>query len=170
MEKQFGRSLLAFFAALAVGVGLHFLYDFFPNVLTALIAPVNESIWEHLKLLFWPLLVWGIYAIHKGSPMGGQMLALLISSALLLSAGYLYHIVFSGEGMVFDIVLFLVTMALGFWLPARLEKLLQGRWGELFLLLVIALGVAIILFTFLPPDYPLYTDFSAQNTWKTIPY
>lgn len=30
---------------------VHFLYEWFPNPLSAVFAPVNESIWEHMKLL-----------------------------------------------------------------------------------------------------------------------
>ena len=30
----------------------HFLYEWFPNSLFAILFPVNESIWEHMKLLF----------------------------------------------------------------------------------------------------------------------
>jgi hypothetical protein len=41
----------------AGGAALHFLYEAVPNPLTALISPINESVWEHLKLLFWPMLL-----------------------------------------------------------------------------------------------------------------
>ena len=35
----------------------HFIYDLFPNSFTAIFFPVNESIWEHMKLLFTPYLI-----------------------------------------------------------------------------------------------------------------
>lgn len=50
------RYLIAFLVAAAAGSALHFFYEVLPNPLTALISPVNESVWEHLKLLFWPTL------------------------------------------------------------------------------------------------------------------
>lgn len=31
---------------------LHFGYDIFPNFITSIFCPVNESIWEHLKMIF----------------------------------------------------------------------------------------------------------------------
>ena len=31
---------------------LHFLYDKVPSFITSIISPVNESIWEHMKILF----------------------------------------------------------------------------------------------------------------------
>ena len=49
MRKRF---FLSYLAAAGLGTVGHFLYEWFPNALTALIAPVNECVWEHLKLLF----------------------------------------------------------------------------------------------------------------------
>ena len=47
MKKRFW---LAFGIAVLAGTGLHFLYDVCPAPLVGLFAPVNESVWEHLKL------------------------------------------------------------------------------------------------------------------------
>ena len=35
----------------------HFIYTLFPNSFTSIFFPVNESIWEHMKLLFTPYLI-----------------------------------------------------------------------------------------------------------------
>ena len=45
----------------------HSLYEFLPNGLTAIFFPVNESIWEHQKLMFTSVVMWGIidYIILK---------------------------------------------------------------------------------------------------------
>ena len=43
-----------FCLTLLAGIGLHALYRLCPNALTALFSPVRESLWEHIKLLFWP--------------------------------------------------------------------------------------------------------------------
>lgn len=48
--------LAVFAAATLLGACLHFVYALFPNPVTALISPTCESLWEHLKLLFWPYL------------------------------------------------------------------------------------------------------------------
>ena len=40
-------------------VPLHFLYDWVGELsIVGMFTPINESIWEHLKLVFWPLLLW----------------------------------------------------------------------------------------------------------------
>ena len=38
----------------------HFMYDLFPNIIFSFIFPVNESIWEHMKILFTSTLLYGI--------------------------------------------------------------------------------------------------------------
>ena len=59
MKHSFGISeLLGFAVTSLLGTVLHFLYDLLGGALW--IAPfsgVNESTWEHMKLLFWPMLL-----------------------------------------------------------------------------------------------------------------
>lgn len=38
----------------------HFIYGWLPSTLTAVFFPVNESIWEHMKLLFSAIIFYGI--------------------------------------------------------------------------------------------------------------
>ncbi len=39
----------------------HFIYDWFPNSLFSIFFPVNESIWEHMKLIYTSFVVFGIF-------------------------------------------------------------------------------------------------------------
>ena len=45
----------------------HFAYDIFPNIIFSFIFPVNESIWEHMKILFTSTLIYSLieYIILK---------------------------------------------------------------------------------------------------------
>ena len=38
----------------------HFIYDRFPSFVTSIFAPVNESIWEHMKILFGSIILSGV--------------------------------------------------------------------------------------------------------------
>ena len=42
------------------GTLLHFLYEWAPSTFTAALSGVNESTWEHMKLLFWPMFVFAL--------------------------------------------------------------------------------------------------------------
>lgn len=52
--------ILSCFTAFFLCFPIHFIYDIFPNTMIAILTPVNESIWEHMKLLFGSLLLTGI--------------------------------------------------------------------------------------------------------------
>lgn len=38
----------------------HFAYNFFPNTITSILFPVNESIFEHMKIIFTSTLIYGL--------------------------------------------------------------------------------------------------------------
>ena len=52
--------LLGVIIAFVLCFPLHFLYDKLPCFVTSIIAPVNESIAEHMKILFGSVLVAGV--------------------------------------------------------------------------------------------------------------
>lgn len=163
--------LLAFVVATLVGTCLHFVYSLLPNPFTSLFSPVNESLWEHLKLLYWPGLVAGLVLMRKEhDSLGPRAAVLLFAAVAMLAVGYVYHVVFQGDALWFDIALYVLLMAAIIFLPGLLGQDIWQRQKELLLLLTAALGVAIVLFTFLPPDGILFQDLSGAPTWATIPY
>ena len=65
MEKRlksytkWGMLLVAF-----LGILLHFLYEFTGKSMWAgFFSPINESVWEHMKLAFFPLVVYVLYEL-----------------------------------------------------------------------------------------------------------
>ena len=172
MKKLTEKPWLVFFGALALGVFLHFVHDWLPNPFTALISPVQESIWEHLKTLYIPLLLAALL-LGWGEPVlrTARLLAIPIVCALMLGLGWLYHIVLRQDGLLFDLLLYAVLMLMGFLLPRRLWLLggwpgvTRTAWG-----LVLLLGGLMAWFTFSPPDNVLFADLSeGVRTFLTIP-
>ena len=163
---------IIFFAALLLGVLLHFLYAWFPNPLTALVSPVRESLWEHLKILFYPLLAAALLLTRNAPALrAARLLAALVSCALMLGAGWAYHIVLQGDSLAFDLALYAVLMALAFLLPRLLWPLGRRAWGRAAACLLTALLWALLVwFSFLPPDHLLFADLNgAARTFLTIP-
>ena len=62
MKRSIGVFQLTGFAATSlIGTILHFLYDWLGEaVWIAPFSSVNESTWEHMKLLFWPMFLYAI--------------------------------------------------------------------------------------------------------------
>lgn len=173
MPKLSRGLLCAFVVTTLVGACLHFLYTLLPNPVTAVLSPVNESLWEHLKILIWPYLA-AMFLRTRNGPPGCRtpwLLTALVLSAAMLGFGWLYHMTMGGEALAVDIGLYVVLMAVGFLLPELLSDASEHPFvGTLSVLAVLALAAAMILFTFLPPDHPLFLDLSGVNTWSTIPY
>ena len=70
MSRISKAALLAFAVATLAGSCLHFVYALFPNGLTAVLAPVNESIWEHLKILVWPCVLGAVPLLRREPAVG----------------------------------------------------------------------------------------------------
>ena len=154
--------------AAAAGTALHFLYTISPNLISALLAPVNESVWEHLKLLFWPVLGAAV-VLSARAPCRirlwcGFLTALLAMPVFLLGMYYLLRRL-GLSGLALDILLYYVTIFGGFWLAWRLQRAgrLQRHCGIL-LMLVILYGAGLILFTFAAPPLKLFTP-PAAGVW-----
>ncbi len=142
------------------GSALHFLYDLLPSPLTALFSPINESVWEHLKLLFWPILCGAVFLArrsqHRPRLWSAFFAALLAAPTLLLTAYYLLKAL-GVEGLAVDIGLYFLSMFASYWLAwllyrgKKVEKL--GGW---LLMAVILYGASLILFSFAAPELPIF--------------
>lgn len=90
---------------------LHFLYEIMPNSLFSIFLPVNESIWEHMKIIYTSYLLYGIidyFWLKKNNSFNNFLLQLFI---VPLIGFVLYLIIFIpiyniiGENMIFSILL-----------------------------------------------------------------
>jgi len=95
----------------------HFIYDWLPCTLTAIFFPVNESIWEHMKLLFSAVCFYGIIdyiILQKLNIKYNNFFTALFVSALTIIPIYLimflpiYYKI--GENMVITIGIMLISI------------------------------------------------------------
>ena len=113
LEKEQSWNLLRTFVCITIaGTLLHGLFDLWPSILTEFVAPVNESIWEHVKIVFWPLLV-GLTMLYDKGKWGGVLLAVLLCCGLMLVFGWVCHIVLGVAPGFVDIVCYVLLIALG---------------------------------------------------------
>ncbi len=81
-------------ATSVLGVLSHFAYDFFnQNPIAALFFPINESAWEHLKLLFFPMLLCllimsAFYYYNKSCYITGISMGLILGCISILALFY----------------------------------------------------------------------------------
>jgi len=147
------------------GALLHFAFDLSGGLRPlALIAAVNESVWEHLKIGFWPAFVWTVieffvfgkrtrnFLFAKGVAFTGQS---------LLITGIYYAAVSAGiENLAVDITNFFVSIAVAQIVSYRLN-LVQKRSAALRItgvLLVIINLAGFSMLTYFAPQCPVFKD------------
>lgn len=147
------------------GTILHYLYELTGrSVLAAPFSGINESTWEHMKLLFFPLFLFAaiqsfFFKDYKGFwcvKLAGTAVGLILIPAIF----YTYNGAFGKSPDWFNIAIFFICAAVVFLLEAYLLKKdsfkCKRRWIPIAVLCVI--GVLFILFTFITPTLPLFLD------------
>lgn len=160
MKKRF---VAAWLLATMAGGALHFAYPLCQTPLVGLFAPVNESVWEHLKLFFWPMLL-AAFVLTRGAADGrrawsGWLLGLLRVPLLCIGAYYALSCGLGIEAMWIDIALYAVLMADGFYTAYRKTETGRAAWAAGPLVIAVGLyGAALILFSMAPPALPIFMD------------
>lgn len=160
------REFVGFLFIVVLGSILHFTYEASGGFwLVGVFSAMNESVWEHLKLAFWPSLIWTLY-LGFGSQSGinnfwvGRALALNSAPILIASGFYAYTAALGHHALIYDLFLFLVAVAIGQALAIftyRLGKL--GAKTTIFAVVIIAIDIFLFsLLGFYPPDLPIFID------------
>ena len=151
----------------AAGTALHFLYQWSgESVAAAPFAAVNESVWEDMKLLFWPMLLWAgaERAVLGGYSRGfwpAKALGTLLGLALIPALYYTYTGALEVSVMWVDIAIFFVAAAAAFLAETRMlarDWRCRGGARASALVLLLLLSAAFVLCTFVPPRFPLFRD------------
>ncbi len=150
-----------------LGTLLHFLYDFSAqNVIVGVFSAVNESTWEHLKLLFWPLVLLTTMQclFEKGKKQGFVMARLIGTLAGMLAITVFYYTVKGIIGRdiaVFNIALFYIAVITAFAVSGVVMKnhTPKNSLCDIISAAVFAvLGVLFGVWTFLPPQLGIFAN------------
>lgn len=129
MNKRYKKITgLGILWTLVLGTLSHFFYQWLhENMLVGLFSPVNESVWEHLKLLFFPALTYMLIeqkVMGKAMPgLFGKNLQGLFAGLLVMPLLFYGYTAFSGKSILWvDIGIFCVCVLLTFLLPYKLRN------------------------------------------------
>lgn len=149
----------------------HFLYDKFPCFLTSMFAPVNESIWEHMKLLFGSIIVSGIIQkliiIYRKEKVNnicfsnfiGALLSIPIFLILFLP---IYFII--GENFILTISIMLLTIILSEIISYKIMNQKDFNMENKTIIFVIIIYSIFTLLTYFPLKNVLFID-PTNNTY-----
>lgn len=147
-----------------LGTLLHFTYELSgENGLVGAFSAVNESVWEHLKLLFFPMLlstIIGYFYIGKNTSnfLCAKTLGILTSMLFIVVFFYTYTGII-GKSIVFvDIASFFVAVILGEYLSYKLMISNFKCNNTVAIIILVIILICFIVFTYSPPNLEIFKD------------
>ena len=140
-----------------IGSALHFVFELTRyNRFVGRFTPVNESTWEHLKLVYFPFMLLMFFNLYDtddisklvSSYLWGTLLAMVIIPLIF----YFYQIFTHRSVLLFDITLYFIAVFAGQFAQVYLyqeEVLLLPIWSSTSALFIIL--IMFMLWTYYPP-------------------
>lgn len=144
----------------------HFIYSWFPNTLFSIFFPVNESIWEHMKMLFSAIIIFSVvdfillkvFEIEYRNFITSIFLSAVLSIIIFLAI-YLPLYYFIGENMVLNLTVLFVSIvfsqAVSYFV---LESKDYGLLNYVSLIGIIFSYIVFGILTYYPPTEDLFYD------------
>ena len=162
-----GIKLIGLIFTLIVGTLSHFIYQWSgKNPVIGLVTAVNESTWEHMKLLFFPMLFSGIveyFLLHREHPnyIIAQTAGIIAGMLTIVALFYTYSGVLGFHFLAADILTFVIGALAGFGVSLHLLRSGRGSAPIFTLAGGLIIGVIFLLFlvfTRCPPRIGLFRD------------
>lgn len=164
-ESILWYELLGMAFIILLGSVLHFTFEWSGNQpVVGVFSAVNESVWEHLKIAFWPALLYLIFEyryIYKKSNNFFFAKTLGIYTIMIIIPVIFYsYTSFFEENLIIDIGSFIFAIILGQLVSYRF--LTYKRFAKIFeiisLVALTILALTFVVFTFYPPQVHLFQD------------
>ena len=156
------RNFLRYLFVVLLGVFLHYAYELSgENPIVGLFAIVNESVWEHLKLVFFPMLVltlWDTFTSQRNNLcfLPARTLGTLAGMVFIVIVYYTLTGILDFQTAWLNILIYLLGVLVVF----EVEKKLQHRCNTISVKIAIVLWVLFlilfIIFTISPPALGIF--------------
>lgn len=149
-----------------LGTILHFTYEWSnQNAIVAAFSAVNESTWEHLKLLFFPMIITtiiGSFYLKSNDEyknfLCAKTVGILSALSFVIVFFYTYTGIIGTNFAVLDIGSFFVGVLLGEYVAYRLMKSSMKCDKLVASIILIILFVCFVSFTYNAPHIGLFRD------------
>ena len=157
--------IIAVIICVILGTLLHFTYEWSgDNEIVGLFSAVNESTWEHLKLIFYPMILMAIigYFIigqENDNYWTGQALGIITAIFFTIIFFYTYTGIIGTNFGWLNIATFVIAIIIGEYITFRIlksEKIYNAELVSIIFLIILLLSF--ILYTFNPPRISLFQD------------
>lgn len=161
--------IIGFICVSVIGTLMHFAYEFSNyNPVVGLFAPVNESTFEHLKLLLYPALVYAVmeYYILKSrgftksdSFICGKTIGIISGLISIVVLFYTYLGVLGHNVDFINIAIYFISVLITFYLSYMITiKQKQDNHCQLCLSVLAVIVILFLIFTIYPADIGLFRE------------
>lgn len=164
-KKIFNWEVAGIFWIIIIGSLLHFVYKWSNNsIIVGMIAPVNESVWEHMKLGYWSLILfipleYLFIGKYVRSFFIGKALGILTLEIFVVVVFYSYTSITKEPMAAIDIGSYVVGAILCQIVSFNILKSSRfGRFDNIGKIILITIGTILILFTFYTPKFDIFRD------------
>lgn len=165
-KKLLCWEVAAFIFTAVIGSMLHFTYKWSGhNSLVGLFSPVNESVWEHLKLGFFSILFFSIiqnYSIEEAARnfFIGKLTAAVVMNIIIVVVFYAYTYFAKHSILAVYIPLYFVAALIGHILCYTILKCNKDLkiLNLICFIAMFALALLFMCFTYYPPDFKIFQD------------
>ena len=169
-KRLLKNQIIGFIIVCIAGTLGHFLFKWSgENKIIALFFSVNESPWEHLKLLFFPFFAFTVYTAFKfkqdkTNVFFANCVSVYLGMWSLLSYFYTFTSITGNISEFINISSFFIGVAITFIISYFLinNSVGSGMPNFFALLTMIITAFVFFLFTFRPPFLPLFQDPQTQ--------
>lgn len=142
----------------------HFIYDIlFHNPLIGAFAPINESVFEHTKMLTLPLIAYYLILADYYKKLNvrliltGGVFSLIISTFTIPMLYYFYTSAFGIESLIVDILILFVAITIGQLTALSSYKKKLSLENTISIIVFLAFLIFNAICTFYPPNIPYFT-------------
>jgi hypothetical protein len=156
-----------------IGAALHFTFEMsnFSSMEVAYFSAVNESTWEHLKMVFFPGLVFALIqytyvrdAVNNYIP--ARVAGLVIMPLVIAIGWYIYAPILGRSYFPADLFLFYLAVFLGQLVSYKLltRTSLEKKFTQYAIGVFLVMFAAFSTFTFFPPNIFLFEHLDLKDT------
>ncbi|MFZ5352857.1 MAG: DUF6512 family protein [Bacillota bacterium] len=161
---------VGFLFSITAGFLLHYCFEWSNSFKPiAFLCAVNESVWEHLKLCFWPFIIFSIIEyLSWGKKNGNFLMAKFVGSYIgpvfIITAFYIYTTILGTHNLFLDIGIYAISVIVQYLVSYRLitADRSYSEYNLTVALLLISAMIAFILFTYMPLKLDIFMDHTSN--------
>ncbi|WP_191376061.1 DUF6512 family protein [Thomasclavelia spiroformis] len=159
-------TLIGILVLFVVGSLFHFLYSLTGECfIVGLFVPINESIFEHTKMVVLPIFIWwSIFYLFRKKDLfvnawfTSALIAMISAIIAIPMLFYFYSQAFGIESLVIDILILLISLAIGQILGLHYYRHGKGIEYHFAIFLMIVIIILFAFFTINPPAFPIFNS------------